>query len=321
MGGRRSSAFVVTTAALIALAALGLVPTPFYLLSPGTAVDLSQRIVVEGRVPPRRHFYLTDVAVTHATALLLLAGLRPGTRVVRRDTLFPAGTNLPDYDRVLTAAMDESQRVAAYVAERAAGLHVGPASRSVVVAEIAPGSLAAGFLRLGDRLVRVDGHPVVAPGDVSAAVTSLHPGDRAQVEVKRDGRLERLNVPTIGTDGRTRLGIFVREQGALPPLPIPVHFSLEDVEGSSGGLMFALAIYADLTGDRRGPDAVAGTGTIAADGMVGPIEGTLQKVIAAKRAGARLFFVPRQNYAEIATERDIAIVPVTSFNEALAALR
>lgn len=296
-------------------------PTPYYLISPGNAVDLSQRIAVEGHVPPRRHFYLTDVAVTHATALLLLGALQPGTRIVRRDMLIPAGTSLPDYDRILTAAMDESQRDAAYVAERAAGLRVGPASRALVVAEIAPGSLAGGRLRIGDRLVRVDGRAIIGRGDLSAIVTSLRPGERVPVEVERAGRFARIDIATIGTDSGTRLGIYVSEHGVVPPLPVPVHFSVDGVEGSSGGLMFALAIYAELTNDRRGPDAVAGTGTIATDGKVGPIEGTEQKVIAAKRAGARLFIVPRQNYPEVATERDIAIVPVTTFNEALAALR
>ena len=261
------------------------------------------------------------MAVTHATVLLLVAGLWPGTRIVRRDALIPAGTTVPDYDRILAAAMDESQRDAAYVAERAAGLRVVPASRTIVVAEIAPGSLARGLLRTGDRLVRVDGRIVVGRSDVAAAVTSVRPGNRVNVEVERAGRFARIDIPTINTDHGTRLGIYVSEQGVVPPLPVPVHFSLSGVEGSSGGLMFALAIYAELTKDRHGPGAVAGTGTITTDGNVGPIEGTQQKVIAAKRAGARLFIVPRQNYPEVATERDIAIVPVATFNEALAALR
>lgn len=320
MASRRGSAFVVTTAALISLAALALVPTPFYLISPGTAVDLSKRISVEGRAPSRRHFYLTDVSVTHASALLLVTALVPGTRVVPRAALVPEGTTQHDYDRIMSVAMDDSQDVAAYVAERAAGLRVPAPARTVVIADLLPDSRAIGLLRIGDRLIRIGGRAVFAPSDVSNAVTVLAAGVSANVEVERNGRVSRLKVPTIHTDHGTRLGIFVRERGTTPALPVPVHFALDDVEGSSGGLMFALAIYADLTDDRGGPDAIAGTGTISTDGRVGPIEGTPQKLIAAKRAGARVFLVPRSNYHDIANERDIRVIPVDTFSQALAAL-
>lgn len=319
MGDRRSSAFVGTIVALVIFAALALVPTPFFLISPGTAVDLSQSVTAEGHAPPHRHFFLTDVAVTHATALLLVAGLLPGTRIVPRGTLFPAGVTLRDYNRLSDFAMDDSQHVAAYVAERAAGLRVAPPSRVVVVADLVDGSRAASVLRVGDRLVRVGVRPVYAASDVTRAVTPLAPGTPAHLEIERDGRVASVVVPTIRTDGGTRLGIYLRERGATT-LPVPVHFAIDDVGGSSGGLMFALTIYAELTGDRRGPNAIAGTGTLDADGKVGPIEGTAQKLIAAKRAGATLFFVPRKNYADIAGDRDIAIVPVDSFAQALGAL-
>jgi PDZ domain-containing protein len=318
---RRGSAFAVTTAALILLAALALVPTPFYLISPGTAVDLSKRIAVEGRVPLRRHFYLTDVTVTHATALLLAAGLWPGTRVVHRRVLVPDGVTAHDYDRIMTIAMDDSQQIAAYVAERAAGLRVSAPSRTVIVASLAPNSRAAGLLHVGDRLIRIGGHAVYAPSDVSSAVRILAPGVSANLEIEHDGRVARLRVPTILADGHTRLGVFLNQRGTTPPLPVPVHFSLDDVEGSSGGLMFALAIYAELTGDRSGPSAIAGTGTLDADGNVGPIEGAPQKLIAAKRAGANVFLVPRPNYPDVANERDIVVIPVDTFSQALAALR
>lgn len=322
MSERRRAAFVLTIAVLVSLAALALVPTPFYLISPGSAVDLTKRIAVEGRVPTRRRFYLTDVSVRHATVLWLAAALWPGTRVVRRDTLIPPGTSQVDYDRLLGVAMDDSQHIAAYVAERAAGLRVPtPAPAVVVVADLVPNSPAARLLRVGDQLVRVGHRAVVVPSDVSSAIRRLEPGTRAHIDLERGGHPASVDVPTMRTDTGTRLGVFLSARGAPVTLPVPVHFELDDVEGSSGGLMFALAIYAELTNDRHAPDAIAGTGTLAPDGTVGPIEGTQQKVIAAKRAGARVFLVPRQNYRDVADVSGIAIVPVGTFSEALAALR
>jgi PDZ domain-containing protein len=321
MRDRRRSAFVVATAVFVGLAVLAFVPTPYYLLSPGSAVDLSTRVTVEGHAPAKRSYYLTDVTVQRATALLLLAGLLPGTRLVKHDFLLPPGETLRGYERVLTAAMDDSQHVAAYVAERAAGLRVAPPLRSVVVADLLDSSRARGVLRIGDRLVRAQGLPIAAQSDAARAVGALHPGDLARVDIERGGRIIHVSVPTIELNGATRLGIEIGVQSTVPELAVPVRFSLRGVEGSSGGLMFALAIYAELTSERRASSPVAGTGTLAPDGTVGAIEGTQQKVIAAERAGARTFLVPRKNYAEIANERGIKVIPVDTFAAALAAVR
>jgi PDZ domain-containing protein len=315
---RRRSAFVAGLAVLAVPAVLAVVPTPYYLLSPGTAVDLSRRVTVEGHEPARRQYFLTDVTVQRATVLLLPAALLPGMRLVKHDLLLPPGETMRSYDRVLSAAMDDSQRVAAYVAERAAGFSMMDPVR-IEVASVLDVSRARGILRAGDVLVRVQNVPIAGPLDAAKAVGALRPGDRARVDVERAGRVLHLAVRTIATGAGTRLGIDVRS--TVPELAVPVHFSLGDVEGSSGGLMLALAIYAELTDDRRVASPVAGTGTIASDGSVGEIEGTRQKVIAAERAGARTFLVPRSNYAEIANERGITVIPVDSFAAALAAVR
>ena len=60
--------------------------------------------------------------------------------------------------------------------------------------------------------------------------------------------------------------------------------------------MFSLEIYNQLTEDdlTRGYK-IAGTGTIASNGEVGEIGGIHQKVIAADKAGAEIFFAPNQN--------------------------
>ena len=82
-------------------------------------------------------------------------------------------------------------------------------------------------------------------------------------------------------------------------LPFPVEIETTNVGGASAGLMFALGVLDGVTDGllTRGY-AVAGTGTIRADGDVGPIGGAAQKVVAAERAGAQVFLVPQENYAE-----------------------
>jgi PDZ domain-containing protein len=140
--------------------------------------------------------------------------------------------------------------------------------------------------------------------------------------VRRGGQTVDVRAPTIATKGGTRFGIALAPRMLKPELPVPVRFDLQNISGSSGGLMFALEIYGALRPERRlAESSIAGTGTLASDGHVGPIEGAALKLLAAKRAGARVFFVPRENYGDVAGEREIRVVPVDTFRDALAALR
>jgi PDZ domain-containing protein len=315
----RKNAFVWAIVVLIVALTLSLIPTPFYLVAPGNAVDLSTRLRVEGRPPAPRRFYLTDVTVAPASVLLLVAGFMPGVRVVRRETIVPSGESARSFDRQMADAMDESQNEAAIVAERAAGYAVAEPPQTVVVRSFLPSSHASPPLAAGDAIVRVGSAPVVRLGDLAAALRRVRPGAPVVVGYVRDGRPGRATVVTVPGPHGARLGVRVVAHAARATLPVPVRFTLGDIAGSSGGLMFALEIYDELRpGTARDP--VAGTGTIDASGRVGPIEGAPQKVLAARRAGIGTFLVPRENYAQIAGTAGIRIVPVSSFRDALAAI-
>lgn len=102
--------------------------------------------------------------------------------------------------------------------------------------------------------------------------------------------------------------------------------------------MFSLQIYEQLTQTNlRHGQKIAGTGTINPDGSVGEIGGIDKKVIAAKRAGAKIFFAPyvkptkellkyeeqhKTNY-QLAKQTakkyapNMKVVPVKNFNDAV----
>jgi PDZ domain-containing protein len=82
--------------------------------------------------------------------------------------------------------------------------------------------------------------------------------------------------------------------------------------------MFALEIYRSFRPARHSPArAIAGTGTLDVDGVVGRIAGTMQKLLAARQAGATMFLVPVGNFAEIQAVRGIDIVPIRTFSDAI----
>ncbi len=63
------------------------------------------------------------------------------------------------------------------------------------------------------------------------------------------------------------------------------------VGGPSAGLAAAVATYAALTGQKPLP-YVAGTGTINPDGTVGAVGGVYEKMVAAAKAGYKVFVIP-----------------------------
>ncbi|HJV30720.1 MAG TPA: S16 family serine protease, partial [Bacillales bacterium] len=103
----------------------------------------------------------------------------------------------------------------------------------------------------------------------------------------------------------------------------------DEIGGPSAGFMFSLEIYNQLTKeDLTKGYQIAGTGTIASDGKVGPIGGIEQKIIAADKAGAEIFFAPNEegskhsNYRDaLKTAKDIGtkmkIVPIDTFDDAI----
>ncbi|OEU87594.1 hypothetical protein DB35_27410 [Streptomyces abyssalis] len=113
------------------------------------------------------------------------------------------------------------------------------------------------------------------------------------------------------------------------PEDVEISLRLADVGGPSAGLFFSLGIIDKLGGDGAGRGGgltggriVAGTGTIKADGTVGPVGGVPLKTKAAKRDGASVFLVPRAECADARAERPkgLRLVPVDTLGGAVKAL-
>ncbi len=299
---------------------LSLVPSPYDVFAPGAAVELSRSVTVDGCRPPARRFFLTDVSVTRASVLLLARALWPGVALVAVDDLVPAGVGASRYERAMTQAMIESQIVATYVAERAAGYAAARPKQTVVITGFASNSLAPGSLAVDDEIERVGSTAIAGVRDIARGLAGVAPGTPVDVAVVRGGRAERTRVVTTGSRGSPRLGVAVALLTQRADAAVPVRYAIDGISGSSAGLMFALDVYATLREPSATGPPVAGTGTIAPDGTVGPIEGVRQKLEGARRAGASVFLVPKQNVGAVRSETGIRIVPVSTFTEALAAL-
>jgi PDZ domain-containing protein len=246
--------------------------------------------------------------------------LIPGARLVWDNEVVPTGQTANEYEDAMREAMSESQEMAAIVAERAAGLHVPVPRGRLMVVYFSETSRSKNALKLGDMLIAINGRRTPTRAQVHHALANVKPGATVGATVLRRGKYVDINIPTMNYDGRPALGVYLTTIYERPRLPVSVAYHLPQVSGSSAGLMFALDIYRSITGSHPNVASVAGTGTIAYDGSVGAIEGTRQKVVAAEHAGADVFLVPTDNYAEVKDMHGIRIVPVTNFDQALGAL-
>ncbi|GAA2432485.1 S16 family serine protease [Streptomyces macrosporus] len=114
----------------------------------------------------------------------------------------------------------------------------------------------------------------------------------------------------------------LRELG-LSEDEVEVDLRLSDIGGPSAGLLFALGIVDKVDGDDlTGGRTIAGTGTIDANGKVGPVGGVPLKTQAARRDGATVFLVPEAECEAARAELPdgLRLIPVTTLDGALDAL-
>jgi PDZ domain-containing protein len=110
----------------------------------------------------------------------------------------------------------------------------------------------------------------------------------------------------------------------IESFPFGVRISSGEIGGPSAGLAWALGLYDLMTpGDLTGGRTIAVTGEVGLDGTVSPIGAADEKVVAAADAGASVLILPRDNLAEARSvgDRGVELVPVDSFDDALAYLR
>jgi PDZ domain-containing protein len=206
-------------------------------------------------------------------------------------------------------------------AETAALEHLGYPEK-VVVQGVPDGSPSHGRLEENDAIEAVDGRPTPDAKTLDAVLSTIEGGSTATVSYTRLGKPGSTTVTTKAAGNRTGalLGITIRDQ---PSAPFDVDIQIADVGGPSAGLMLTLGIL-DLVGDDdlTGGAVVAGTGTIDAQGQVGPIGGIPLKMVAARDIGADLFLVPAENCAEAkaAPDPSFPLARVATLDDALKAL-
>ena len=311
----------------LVLAGLGViaryVQLPYDTLAPGSARAVNSAIEVKGHPtypPDGKILYITVSVRERVNPYEALAGwLDPATDVIPETEV--RGTVPPDqYERMNIEAMADSKTTAEVLALRQLGITDLGVGAEVVEAQA--GLPAAAVLKANDVIVAIDGKPVSTSGDAVTAIKAHAPGDQLRLQIRRDEGPATDVTATLGKgdDGKALLGVRLSTKIKLP---FDINIDSGRVVGPSAGLAYSLELLDLLTpGELTGGSSVAATGELLTDGTVGPIGGIAQKTVTVRRAGAKVFLVPKENEAEARAHAGskLQIRGVSSFDEALQVL-
>ncbi len=286
----RSAGLRVRGAVAVAclLAGAALYRPPFAVVSPGVPIDVTGAVSLAGVPVTDVHgrYVIPQVEYRRTNGLATLAAAVRG-----RHRVVPLGQA---DDAVDAPGLSRETRIlAAVAAALSQGLPATVTGTGARVVAVRSGSPAAAALHPGDVILAVDGRPVSQAALVAELVRAAPPGKAVILAVERGDRVEQIAV-TTGADG---IGLTLETRDLAVELPFEVRFSAGPGGGPDAGLAYALAI-ADLlsTRDLAQGRTIAATGTVDAEGHVGPAErpdqGAGGLAAAAVKAGATVLVVP-----------------------------
>jgi PDZ domain-containing protein len=339
--------FAISAVLFLALVVVAFrLPVPYVVLVPGPVTDTLGQIPASdtttgrpgGEVirisgakvePTTGHLYMTTVGIVpgscsdRPTLWQAVKAWFDSTETVEpHQVQCPPGVSSQAVQQQGVQEMTQSQTDAVYAALTELGYH--STGNAVFVDSVTAGVPAASVIDPNDIVVSINGKPATTGRQVVDLVQALTPGDSVTLVVKRDGQLRTLHVRTTkGSDGHTLLGISISQRPTFNGINVTIGIDPDVIGGPSAGTALALGIIDKLTpGGLTGGRTIAGTGTVSRLGKVGPIGGIQQKIAAAVRAGATVFFAPASECtdAKSAAPSSLTLVSVKTLHGAVTAL-
>lgn len=313
--------------AVITFLILWLAPSDDYLWLPDRARPVAPLVTVAG---PKAGggsdgIYFVDLIQRRATLLeSVFPGIRGGSTLIPGSQVNPRGVSEETRQHADLRAMARSQEIAAAVALRRLGYHVGMRNSGALVVAVLTGGPSLGKLSPGDVIVGVDGGLVRTTTDLRRRIGRHHPNEPLTLSLRDARGIRRVRLRTTADPhdaSRPIIGVLVQDAVQIKQLPIDVKIDTGNIGGPSAGLAFALDVMEKLGRDVDHGHRVAATGELFPDGSVGEIGGIKQKTIGARSAGVDVFLVPAENAAEARANADgLRVIAVRSLDQALRAL-
>ncbi|WP_028550381.1 SepM family pheromone-processing serine protease [Paenibacillus sp. UNC451MF] len=345
---KRASRVVVSVFIAIALVyGVYFMPLPLFIYSAGTAEVIQPMVhVKQSNYEERGAFMLTTVRVSDATVFsYLLSFIRPYEELHLKKELLQKDESEEEYSQRQEVNMLSSQSSAIQAAYHNLGIPYKISTDGVVIVQVFKDFPAHEVLQPGDYIVNVDDTPIHAKEELQNILKSKKEGDSVSITYKRKKitKTQSIQLALLPPDEgasqdvrRVGLGVVPANVQSVKSDDETKQVSIKagDIGGPSAGLMFTMEIINKLTPeDITKGYRVAGTGTIDEKGTVGVIGGIQHKIIAADKAGAEIFFAPKDyvtpdgkqrinNYTDAVKRAEdihtsMKIVPVGTLEDAL----
>ncbi len=310
---------------LLLLIAFFYLPLPYYIMAPGGAINITDRVEMSGyNIPQDGSLNMLYVSEYEATPFYLLnAFLNNSWEIEKNEERQISNESISEIEERNKIMRDNSLDIATIVAYEEANKKITiKETRNVVIATTLDNGL-----KVGDIIEEVEGIEETDSDSIKKFISNKNDGDLIKFKVLRDGK-DVLVESKVTTQNNTKvIGVVIMADYDYEIDPeINIKFKNSE-SGSSGGLMLTLTIYNAINGEDiiKGRN-IAGTGTISLDGTVGEIAGIKYKIMGAVNDGMDIVFVPSANYEEaISTKNkygyDIDIVKIDTFEEAANYLR
>ena len=330
--------WIILMVAVLGIVAVGFTPAPYVIEQPGPAYNTLGS--VEYKNAPRPLITIPD-KTTYPTggsldmltvtisgdpqqppswAEIAGAWFDPSRAVVPISDIYAPQETVQQSNQQSAAEMAGSQQDATAAALHEQGIAF---QTTITVAGVQKNLPADGKLEKGDVIDTVNGATFLDADGLHDAVVAHGTSAPLTIGVIRKGEKQTIELTPgkSSVDGSPAIGVYL---GIAYKFPFAVNIQLQNVGGPSAGMMFALGIIDKLTpGKLNGGQMVAGTGTINASGIVGPIGGIRQKMYGARAAGAKYFLAPKSNCDEVVGHipSGIRVFSTSTLDESVKALK
>ncbi len=260
-------------------------PLNSYIESPGEADNLKSYVHIKKHPDKAKGSYMiTSVYLQRARPVTYLWALANPHATIESASSVTGGQSDKTYDKVQDFYMQSAINESIATAYKAANQQVTKKYLGIYVLQVQSNSKFKDDIKVGDTITKVNGRHFNTAQGYQKYLGKQRVGTKVTVTYLHNGKQHQSTHSLVKlSTKKTGIGIILTNNVKVNT-KIPVKVTPGELGGPSGGLMFSLQIYDQIspTNLRQGRK-IAGTGTINPDGSVGEIGGIDKKVIAAKK--------------------------------------
>ncbi len=294
--------------------------------TPGSLVDLTDRIEVDNSYKSKGSFNLTYVSARRGTLPnIILSKFFKNWDIVGNEESRIEDESESEIIERNKIYLKETSYDAIIAAFKEANIPYEIENIDVTVTHVY--EYAKTNLKIGDIIKSVEGTPIKDFNSLKEIIASYKVGQTIKINVERDSKIIECTSTLTESDDKVVIGVSLTELKSVKTNPKVDYIFKDNESGASRGLLCALDIYNKITEyDLTKGDIISGTGSIDADGKVGSIDGVKYKLAGAVKKHAKVFIVPTDNYKEALYEKnkhnyDIEIIEADTLHNVIEKLK